>query len=114
MDADQEPGKKQRFDRQQRFHAWYFVAAIMGIILLQQLWSFGQTVQIIPYSEFLNDLRAGKIESVQVSGTYIEGRWKQPVNGKRTFMTTRVPLGGPLFRTARFPLNRLTTTSVRT
>ena len=91
MDTDQEPGKKQRFDRQQRFHAWYFVAAIVGIILLQQLWSFGQTVQIIAYSEFLNDLRAGKIESVQVSGTYIEGRWKQPVNGKRAFMTTRVP-----------------------
>jgi ATP-dependent Zn protease len=43
----------------------------------------------IPYSEFLNNLKGGKIAQVQVSGDYIAGNWKQPVNGKTALVTTR-------------------------
>ncbi|MGB6536555.1 MAG: ATP-dependent zinc metalloprotease FtsH [Xanthobacteraceae bacterium] len=73
------------------WHAWYFIAALFGIIVLQQLWAANQAVQVIPYSEFLNDLKAGKVVQVRVSGDYIEGNWKQAVNGKTAFVTTRVP-----------------------
>jgi cell division protease FtsH len=77
-------------DKQQRFHTWYFIAAVIGVILLQQLWSWGQSVQVIPYSEFLGALKSDKIKEVRISGDYIEGDWKQPENGKPSFVTTRV------------------------
>jgi cell division protease FtsH len=78
-------------NKKHMWHAWYFVAALFGIIVLQQLWAVKEAVQVIPYSEFLDDLKGGKIAQVRVSGDYIEGNWKQPVNGKTEFVTTRVP-----------------------
>ncbi len=78
-------------DKPQQWHAWYVAAAIMGVILLAQLWNFAQNVVTIPYSEFLGDLEAGKIAEVRVSGDYIEGDWKQAQpNGAKSFVTTRV------------------------
>ncbi len=78
-------------DKKQRWHAWYFVAAIFGVILVQQLWSLNQKVDVIPYSQFIDDLMAGKVQEVRVSGDYIEGDWKMPEkDGKRNFVTTRV------------------------
>jgi cell division protease FtsH len=73
------------------WHVWYFLAAILGIIVLQQLFSYNQQVQVVPYSQFLNDLKAGKVAEVKVSGDTIEGSYKQPENGKKNFVTTRVP-----------------------
>ena len=79
-------------DKQQKWHAWYFVAAFLGVTLLAQLWSFSQNVVTIPYSQFLDDLKGGKIAEVRVSGDYIEGDWKEPQkNGAKRFVTTRVP-----------------------
>jgi cell division protease FtsH len=78
-------------DKKQQWHVWYFVAALIGIFLLQQLWAINQSVEVVPYSEFINGLKAGSIEEVRVSGNYIEGDWKAPAkNGKRSFVTTRV------------------------
>ena len=73
------------------WHVWYFLAALLGIVILQQLFSYKQQVQVIAYSEFLDDLKGGKIAQVKVAGDYIQGNWKQPVDGKKSFITTRVP-----------------------
>jgi len=78
-------------DKRKQLHLWYIIAAVIGVILLQQLWTQRQQVDILPYSEFLNDLKAGKVAEVRVSGNYIEGQFKAPENGKRQFITTRVP-----------------------
>jgi cell division protease FtsH len=78
-------------DKRTQFHLWYVVAAIIGVLLLQQLWTQGQQVAVIPYSQFLDDLKAGKIAQVQVSGNYIDGQYKQPAKGHSHFVTTRVP-----------------------
>jgi cell division protease FtsH len=79
-------------DKKTKFHTWYAIAAMMGIILLQQLWATNRSVDVIPYSDFLNNLKAEKIESVRVSGNYIEGQLKEAgTDGKRLFVTTRVP-----------------------
>jgi cell division protease FtsH len=78
-------------DKKQKWHATYFAAAVLAIVVLQQVWAFNQKVDVIPYSQFLGDLRAGKIEGVRISGDYIEGDWKQPAaDGKKSFITTRV------------------------
>ena len=55
-------------DKRTQFHVWYVVAAILGILLLQQLWTQSQQVSVLPYSQFLDDLKGGKIAEVSVSG----------------------------------------------
>jgi cell division protease FtsH len=78
-------------DKRVQFHVWYVIAAIIGIIVLQQLWMEETQVYVLPYSEFLDDLKTGKIADVRVAGDYMEGQFKTPQNGKRDFVTTRVP-----------------------
>jgi cell division protease FtsH len=78
-------------NKRTQLHIWYVFAAIIGVILLQQLWVQSQQVDVLPYSEFLNDLKAGKVAEVRVSGNYLEGQFTAPENGKKQFITTRVP-----------------------
>jgi len=78
-------------DKRTQFHLWYVIAAIIGVLLLQQLWTQSQEVAVIPYSQFLDEMRAGKVAEVQVSGDYIDGQYKQAENGRTQFVTTRVP-----------------------
>ena len=78
---------------QTKWHAWYFVAAMFGILLLQEVWTEYRAVEHIPYSEFLADLRGGKIETIEVEGNnFIAGTLKEPLpSGRSQFITTRVP-----------------------
>ena len=78
-------------DKRMQFHVWYVIAAIFGVLILQQLWTASQQIAVIPYSEYLNDLKAGKVDDVKVSGDYIQGDYKEPQNGVKQFVTTRVP-----------------------
>ncbi len=78
-------------DKRAQFHIWYIIAAIFGILLLQQLWTQSQQVAVLPYSEFLDDLKSGNVAEVSVSGDYIEGQLKNAASGKTQFVTTRVP-----------------------
>ena len=78
-------------DKRIQFHVWYVVAAIIGIVVLQQLWVLNHQIDVLPYSEYLDDLKAGKIAEVRVSGDYIEGDFKDAQDGKKEFVTTRVP-----------------------
>ncbi|WP_225769363.1 ATP-dependent zinc metalloprotease FtsH [Inquilinus sp. Marseille-Q2685] len=74
-----------------RFHVWYWIAAFFGILLLQYLITTAQQVAPIPYSEFEQYLRDGKIAEVAVSDRYIQGTLKQPLeSGQTQFLTTRV------------------------
>jgi cell division protease FtsH len=79
-------------NKQQQWHLWYVLIAIMGVILFAQLWSVGQEkIVTVPYSEFLTDLNAGKIAEVRISGQRIQGEWKEPQkNGVKIFETTEV------------------------
>ena len=77
-------------DKRTQLHLWYIIAAILGIFLLQQLWTESQQVAVIPYSQFLDELKSSKVDEVQVSGDYIEGRYKQAEDGRTQFVTTRV------------------------
>ncbi|MDJ0848609.1 MAG: ATP-dependent zinc metalloprotease FtsH [Myxococcota bacterium] len=73
-----------------RFHLWYVVLAILGVLLLQDLWSQYSSVAKIPYSEFQTLLEEGKVESVQVGAGEIRGKLKASEEGKSAFVTTRV------------------------
>src|SRR5579871_1966551 len=74
-----------------RFHIGYWVAAIIGIVLLQYFYSVNQKVEAIPYSQFQQLLQEHKIDRVAVSDRYIQGTLKEPLpDGKKQFVTTRV------------------------
>jgi len=76
--------------RQTRFHVGYWIAAILGLLALQYFYTTAQKVAAIPYSQFEQLLRDHKIAEVGVSDRYIQGRLKEPLNGKSQFVTTRV------------------------
>jgi cell division protease FtsH len=69
---------------------WYWWVALFGILAAQTLFS-GQGARHIPYSEFLQNLRDGRISEVVLSNNRIEGKYKTPdANGRSDFVTGRV------------------------
>jgi cell division protease FtsH len=76
---------------QTRFNIGYALAAVLGVLLLQNVFTtLNQTAQV-PYSEFQQLLRDGKIVSVSISDRFIQGTLKEALpSGQRQFVTTRV------------------------
>ena len=73
------------------FNIWYWIAAFIGMMIFQYLFTTAQQVAQIPYSEFESHLQAGRVAEVQVSDRFIQGTFKQPLKGGQTrFITTRV------------------------
>jgi cell division protease FtsH len=73
-----------------RFNLLYAVIALLGVLLLQDLWVRYQQVAPIPYSEFQTLVREGKVEELVVGTDRIEGKLKQKLDGRDRFVTTRV------------------------
>jgi cell division protease FtsH len=78
-------------DKKTQFNIWYWIAAFVGLLLLQYMFAATQLTARISYSEFENYLRAGQIAEVQVSDNFVQGSFRQPLEGGETlFVTTRV------------------------
>ncbi|GGC75199.1 ATP-dependent zinc metalloprotease FtsH [Chelatococcus reniformis] len=77
-------------NRKTTFNTWYWIAAFIGLLLFQYLFATTTQVAQIPYSRFETYLSEGKIAEVAVSDRFIQGRFKEPVDGKPRFVTTRV------------------------
>jgi cell division protease FtsH len=78
-------------DKKTQYHAWYWIAAIAAILIIETFLSSYSRVEDIPYSRFQHDLKSGLIESVRVSGNYIQGKFKKPdQEGYTEFVTVRV------------------------
>ena len=78
-------------DKKTQYHAWYWLAAIAAIFAIQAMFASYTRVDVIPYSDFQDALKAGKIADIRVSGNYIAGTYKQPdQQGRTEFYTTRV------------------------
>jgi cell division protease FtsH len=73
-----------------RFHIGYWIAAFLGLILFQYVYTTTQQVANIPYSQFEQLLREGKVAEIGVSDRFIQGKLKEPLDGKSVFVTTRV------------------------
>ena len=78
-------------DKKQQIHLWYFVAAFMGLLLVQSWLSQASVTQRIPYSTFLEHLESGRIASVTVRAEQIDGRYRDPIDGNTRFITNIVP-----------------------
>jgi cell division protease FtsH len=82
---------KPNMDKKTQFNAWYWIAAFMGLLVLQYFLATAQQTAQITYSDFENYLRQGQIANVQVSENFIQGRFVAPLQtGETHFATTRV------------------------
>ncbi|MPR10188.1 ATP-dependent zinc metalloprotease FtsH [Microvirga tunisiensis] len=77
--------------KQTRFNTWYWVAAFIGVLVIQYVFASAQQIATIPYSQFQELLQNGKVAQVGVSDRFIQGRLKEPLpSGQTWFATTRV------------------------
>jgi cell division protease FtsH len=91
MPNNDQPAKQPKYNKQTAFSAWYWVAALIALLIIQAIFASYTQVAQIPYSQFQDDLRAGRISEVRVSGNYIQGQYRQPdAEGRTRFITTRV------------------------
>ena len=77
-------------NKQARFHVAYWLIAVLGVLAIQHYIGVATQVAQIPYSEFERLLRDGKIAEVGISDEFVQGRLKQPVQGKSAFVSARV------------------------
>ena len=78
-------------NKETRLHVGYAPAAVFGVLLLHSVITAAVSVTAIPYSEFRQYLREGKVADVNVSDRYVDGTLKEKLpNGSAKFSTTRV------------------------
>ncbi|WP_460426435.1 ATP-dependent zinc metalloprotease FtsH [Azotobacter armeniacus] len=77
--------------QQAQFHVGYWFIAVLGFVLIQNLLTEQQQVTQIPYSEFEQYLKEGRVEELAVTDRQIEGTLKEPLPGGQTrFVATRI------------------------
>ena len=76
-------------EKKYKFSIWYILLGIWVVFLIQSVLSSALAVRTIPYSEFLNLLKANQITEVAISANRIQG--KMNVDGReQMFKTVRV------------------------
>jgi cell division protease FtsH len=81
---------KTRFDKT-RFNVGYAIAGIFGVLIIQYAISTAGQIAAIPYSEYQQLLRQGKVASVGISDRVLQGTLKEALpGGQKQFVTTRV------------------------
>ncbi|TBW07425.1 ATP-dependent zinc metalloprotease FtsH [Azotobacter chroococcum] len=77
--------------QQAQFHIGYWFIAVLGFVLIQSLLTEQQQVAQIPYSEFEQYLKEGRVEELAITERQIEGTLKEPLPGGQTrFAATRI------------------------
>src|SRR5258708_5554228 len=77
--------------KETQYHAWYWIAAMGAILMIQAGFSSYTQIPPLPYSEFQDHLKAGKVAEVRVGGNYVQGKFTAPdQQGRSEFITTRV------------------------
>src|SRR5690606_7635388 len=78
-------------DKKATWNAWYVIAAIFGVLFLQQIWMEASRVEVIPYSEFQTRLQQGEIEEIRIGQNRIQGVFRAPeADAGKAFVTHRV------------------------
>lgn len=74
-----------------RFNLTYVFIAILGVIILHDVWSAYRSVAPLPYSEFKSLVRDGKVKQIVITSNEIRGELKEAgESGSKYFRTTRV------------------------
>jgi cell division protease FtsH len=77
--------------KQQQFHLWYAVLAILALFAFRDLFTAPEAVRQIPYSEFQRLASEGRVSDLVVGETRITGTLRDAAQGEpRRFTTQRV------------------------
>jgi cell division protease FtsH len=80
-------------EKKTKINVWYIIAAGLGVMMLQNMWSQSKQVEVIPYSEVQRYLEAEQVQEMVVTETHVYGVFKLPLaDGKREFAAVRVDL----------------------
>jgi cell division protease FtsH len=82
-------GGKKPLLKKTHFTIWYFVIAFLIILLIQNYIVTRKTEDVIPYSEFKESLRNGKIKDLTITQESISGE-RETEKGLRRFQSVRV------------------------
>jgi cell division protease FtsH len=80
-----------KVDKKVHINFWYVIAAVLGMLLIQDLYLESTKLTPIPYSRFQTLLNQDKVEKIAIAPNYINGSLKeaQP-DGLKEFITARV------------------------
>ncbi len=73
-----------------RFNLTYLIVAIIGVLLVHDLWVSYRSVATLPYSEFQKLLTEGKVAEIVVAAGEIRGELKEGAGDAKSFRTVRV------------------------
>ena len=73
-----------------RFNIAYLAIALVGVMLLHDLYGSYRDTAFVPYSTYERLLDEGKIKSVEITADRIRGELHEPLDGKHHFVTNRV------------------------
>jgi cell division protease FtsH len=77
--------------REHQINFWYLVAAVIAVLLIQDLLLQPAQVKTIPYSEFQTLVDQGQVTNLVVGPEQITGTYKEPADHSQRFATRRVP-----------------------
>ncbi len=77
-------------NRKNQINIWYILFAVMGVVLIRDLWVQNQTIEAIHYSQFEAYLDDGVIDEVTIGSSTIRGTFTNAIDGKTGFVTTPV------------------------
>jgi cell division protease FtsH len=79
-------------DKAWRFDIAYLLIALIGVLVIQQMWTTYRETEVVPYSQFETLLRDSKIASVQVGNELVRATLKEPPSdGRKEIVAVRVP-----------------------
>ena len=81
--------------RQIHFNIGYLILALIGVLWLREIWVTARQVQPIPYSEFQQQLKDGRIKEIAISRDTIQGTYQQPLADGRDRFVFRFQQGAP-------------------
>jgi cell division protease FtsH len=78
-------------NKKNQINFWYVILAILGVLLVQNLYTQYNKVKPIPYSQFQTLLDQGEVEEIAIADDHIYGTLRKTgVDGLKDFVTTRV------------------------
>ncbi|PTN11260.1 ATP-dependent zinc metalloprotease FtsH [Nitrosomonas aestuarii] len=78
-------------DNKEQINFWYVIAAVLGVLFLQSLYTQYTRIEPIPYSRFQHFLEQGQVAEISITDQHIYGTLKtQHADGFSEFVTTRV------------------------
>jgi cell division protease FtsH len=77
-------------EKKTQINTWYILAAMLGVLLIQDLLTAARQTETLPYSDFKRLVAEGRVAEVTVGERRITGRFREPIDGRPYFITQRV------------------------